>query len=80
MAFRLPHSLQDTLRYALWSQNIGFRSGIGSNSFDHRGAFGEALCVLCDCSACGSNEREQQQFLYHGVRPKTHARFALIEQ
>ena len=60
MAFRLLHSLQDALRYALRSQNTGFGPRIGSNSFDHRGAFGNTLRVLCHCFTCDSNEREQQ--------------------
>ena len=60
MAFCLPHSLQDALRYALRSQKTGFGSRIGSNNFDHRGAFGDALRVLCHCFTCDCNEREQQ--------------------
>ena len=60
MAFRLSHSLQDALRYALRSQKTGFGLRIGSNSFDHRGAIGDALLVLCHCFTCDSNEREQQ--------------------
>ena len=61
MAFRLPHSLQDALRYALRSQYTGLESGVISNSFDHRGAFADALGVLCQAShatainASGSN-------------------------
>ena len=60
MAFRLPDSLEDALRYALRSQYTGLQSRIGSNSIDHRGAFGDALCVLCHCFTCDSYEREQQ--------------------
>jgi len=60
MAFRLPNSLQDALPYSLRSQKTGVGSRIGSNSFHHRSAFGDALCVLRRCLTCGSNEREQQ--------------------
>ncbi len=59
MAFRFPHSLQYALRYPLRSQNIGLGSRIGSNCFDHCGAFGDALRVLCPCFTHDSNEREQ---------------------
>ena len=58
MAFRLPHSLQDALRYALRSQYTGLGSRIGSNSVDHRGAVGDALRVLCHCFTCNSYKRE----------------------
>ena len=71
MAGGLPHGLQDALRYALRSQNTGLDSGIGSNSFDHCGAFGDALCVLRHCIACHTNEREQQQLLHHSEAPNT---------
>ena len=59
MAFRLPHTLQDTLRYTLRSQKTGVGSRIGSNNFDHRGAFGDALRVLRHCFTYHSNEPEQ---------------------
>jgi len=70
MAFRLPHGLQDALRYALRSQNTG-GSRVGPNGFDHRGAFADALCVLCNCFTCDSNQHEQQQFLHHHVASGT---------
>jgi hypothetical protein len=70
MAFRLPHGLQDALRYALRSQNTGLGSRIGSNNFDHCCAFGDALCVLCRCVACDSNKCEQQELLHDGVGHK----------
>jgi hypothetical protein len=54
MASRLSHNLQDALRYALRSQNIGLGSRVGSNSFDHCGAFGDALRVLRHCFRCYS--------------------------
>ena len=60
MALRLPHSFQDALRYALRSQCIGLGSRIGSNSFDHCGAFADTLPVLCHCFTCEGYEREQQ--------------------
>ena len=60
MAVRLPHGIQDALRYASRSHNTGLDSGIGSNSFDHCGAFGDALRFLSHCFPCDSNECEQQ--------------------
>ena len=72
MAVRLPHGLQDALRYASRSQNTGLNSGIGSNSFDHCGAFGDALCVLRHCITCHNNEREQHDFtltVHSPIRP-----------
>src|SRR4029453_5729287 len=63
MTFRSPHGLYDILRYALLSQN----TRVGPNGFDHRGAFADALRVLSHCFTCDSNQRKQQQFLYHRV-------------
>ena len=60
MAFRLSHSLQDAFRYALRSQKTGVGARIRLNIFDHRSAFGDALCILCHGFTCDNNEREQQ--------------------
>jgi hypothetical protein len=61
MAFRLPHSLQDALRYTLRSQYTGLESRVGSNSIDHRGAFADALGVLlCQGFTRDSHECERQ--------------------
>src|ERR1700730_13045344 len=60
MAFRLPHGLQDALRYTLRSQKTGLGSRVSPNGFDHRGAFGDALCIPCHGFKCDNNESEQQ--------------------
>src|SRR6267154_6811498 len=59
MAFRLPHGLQDALRYTLWSQKTGVGSRVSPNGFDHRGVFADAFCVLCRRFTRDSNQREQ---------------------
>src|SRR4249920_4019649 len=59
MAFRLPHSLQDALRYALRSQKTGVRSRVSPYGFDHRGAFADAFCILGRSITCDSNQHEQ---------------------
>ena len=63
MAFRLPHTLQDTLRYTLRSQKTGVGSRIGSNNFDHRGAFGDALRVRAIASPTTAMNPSSSNFL-----------------
>jgi hypothetical protein len=76
MAFRLPHNLQDALRYALRSQNIGLGSRLGSNSFDHCGALTDALPILCHGFICDGYEPEQQQLLHQSVTDVRLPRYA----
>jgi hypothetical protein len=59
MAFRLPHGLQDALRYALRSKKTGVGSRVSPNGFDHRGAFADAFCVFCRRFTGDSNQRER---------------------
>src|SRR5499427_3217243 len=73
MAFRLSHSLQNAFRYALRSHKTEVGARIRLNIFDHRSAFTDALCVLCHCFICHSNERERQQLLHHRIGHSTPA-------
>jgi hypothetical protein len=59
MAFRLPHGLQDALRYALRSKKTGVASRVTPNGSDHCGPFADAFCVFCCRFTCDGNQREQ---------------------